>query len=82
MIRNGAMTQQSCEHRDAHDVFFQSGFFVKQQQTQCQTPHTHLRADQPGRRVPDNSRCPPSDRIERGETHTDGVEGMRHTATL
>ncbi len=31
MIRNGVMTQQSCEHRDAHDVFFPSGFFVKQQ---------------------------------------------------
>lgn len=49
MIKNGAMTQQSCEHRDPHDVFFPSGLFVKQQQTQCQTPHTHLRADQPVR---------------------------------
>ena len=31
MIRNGVMTQQSCEQSDAHDVFFPSGFFVKQQ---------------------------------------------------
>ncbi len=45
MIRNGVMTQQSCEQSDAHDVFFPSGFFVKQQQIQCQTPQTHLRAD-------------------------------------
>ena len=29
MIRNGVMTQQSCEQSDAHDVFFPSGFFVK-----------------------------------------------------
>ena len=43
------MTQQSCEHRDLHDVFFPSGLFVKQQQTQCQTPHTHLCANQPVR---------------------------------
>ena len=41
MIRNGVTTQQSCEHRDAHDVFFPSGLFVKQQQIQCQTPQTH-----------------------------------------
>ena len=41
MIRNGVMTQQSCEQSDAHDVFFPSGFFVKQQQIQCQTPQTH-----------------------------------------
>ena len=39
------MTQQSCEQSDAHDVFFPSGFFVKQQQIQCHTPQTHLRAD-------------------------------------
>ena len=45
MIRNGVMTQQSCEQSDAHDVFFPSGFFVKQQQIQCHTPQTHLRAD-------------------------------------
>ena len=41
MIRNGVMTQQSCEQSDAHDVFFPSGFFVKQQQIQCHTPQTH-----------------------------------------
>ena len=35
------MTQQSCEQSDAHDVFFPSGLFVKQQQIQCQTPQTH-----------------------------------------
>ena len=46
MIRNGVMTQQSCAQSDAHDVFFvPSGFFVKQQQIQCHTPQTHLRAD-------------------------------------
>ena len=33
MIRNGVMTQQSCEQSDAHDVFFPSGFFVKQQKS-------------------------------------------------
>ena len=45
MTRNGVTTQQSCEHRDAHDVFFPSGLLVKQQQIQCQTPQKHLRAD-------------------------------------
>ena len=43
MIRNGVMTQQSCEQSDAHDVFFPSGFFVKQQQIQCQAPQMHQR---------------------------------------
>ena len=43
MIRNGVTTQQSCEHRDAHDVFFPSGLFVKQQQIQCQAPQMHQR---------------------------------------
>ena len=37
------MTQQSCEQSDAHDVFFPSGFFVKQQQLQCQAPQMHQR---------------------------------------
>ena len=37
MIRNGVMTQQSCEQSDAHDVFFPSGFFVKQQQICVET---------------------------------------------
>ena len=38
MIRNGVMTQQSCEQSDAHDVFFfPSGFFVKQQQICAET---------------------------------------------
>jgi hypothetical protein len=31
------MTQQSCEQSDAHDVFFPSGFFVKQQQICAET---------------------------------------------
>ena len=43
MIRNGVMTQQSCEQSDAHDVFFPSGLFVKQQQIQCQAPQMHQR---------------------------------------